>query len=542
MAVRVLLASGRPRPRLYPDEAGYLLAARWLLGGPGADLSGSRFYQGGYALLVAPAQALGEDLTSMYRLVIVVNAVFGALAFPLGHLLLRRCGVARRHALLLSWCAALVPAATLWGTMALADTVLPVVLLGWLLAVDRLVCRGGAAAGCVASLTAAFAEAAHARGRVVLAVHVLVLAGCLFRRDRRRPALVALAVTVVAASAALFLNDRLYRSLYPGGSLDTAGDLLTRLTSLDGHGWALSGAVGQLWAMFAGTWLLAAVGTVAVVSRLPRRSGASPEDRVMAVVLLTVTSGIAYASAAALPDEHRVGNFAYGRYLACVALVYTLVGIAVLVRRGRVVPAVSAAIALFTVSAVWVAVHGGERLRTYEYMPIDFPEVGLLSLDWTELHLTRASVAAVVLLAALFGAARLGVPALASALLTVGLVALLLLTMLITRTGHHVPALAGAPTGGVAVADPLYGNADDDSLVRTRVALYAWWTEIERFDPRHGPPRPGVCTAVVAWDHGSPPASSWPRGPRGWRVATARIGPLGWAVWTDPSCPRQPPE
>lgn len=95
VAVRLLLARWQGRPAAYPDEAGYLLAARWLAGGPGGDLSGSTFYQGGYPLLLIPAFWLSHDPATCYRIAIGIGALVGATVFPLGYVALRRMDLAR---------------------------------------------------------------------------------------------------------------------------------------------------------------------------------------------------------------------------------------------------------------------------------------------------------------------------------------------------------------------------------------------------------------------------------------------------------------
>lgn len=85
-------------PRADPDEAGYLIAARVLTGGPGADLTGSTFYQGGYPLLLAPVYAVSRDPVTVYRLVLLVNVLARALPMPLLYAAARRLDRARgRH-------------------------------------------------------------------------------------------------------------------------------------------------------------------------------------------------------------------------------------------------------------------------------------------------------------------------------------------------------------------------------------------------------------------------------------------------------------
>ncbi|MDX6742373.1 hypothetical protein [Actinocorallia sp. A-T 12471] len=336
-AVRFLPARHSDGPVADPDETGYLVAARLLAGGPGTDFTGHTFYQAGYPLLLAPLYHLTDDPETVYRLTLAVNALLGALTFPLVYLLLRRLGQVGGSALLTAWTAALLPATVLFTRYALADAILPTLLLTWLLALDhatqphpatpthraptrqlrpstrpvelparsaRAVTRPGAVTarpvqavpGAGALLTApvwaaawagalaAGAAAVHARGAVVAVVHVAVL---LVFAWRRPPVLgVGLGVLAVGWAAGRALNGYVAASLYPGGARDLGGLLADRMFSVDGQLWAWSGAAGQLWYLVVATWGLGGVGLVAVVAAVRE-----PRFRAGAVALLAVTVG-----------------------------------------------------------------------------------------------------------------------------------------------------------------------------------------------------------------------------------------------------------
>ncbi|GAB2801922.1 hypothetical protein GCM10027176_02790 [Actinoallomurus bryophytorum] len=168
VAIRLFLGHGRGAPAAFPDEGGYLLAARWLAGGPAADLSGSTFYQGGYPLLIAPVFWVAHDPRTCFRLVVGINALAGAGVFPLGYAALRRLRVGRAQAYALAFAVALLPAAVVFGGLALTDAVLPTVVLAWLLALHAFLrsreVRPAIVTGSAASLAASYAYATHARG------------------------------------------------------------------------------------------------------------------------------------------------------------------------------------------------------------------------------------------------------------------------------------------------------------------------------------------------------------------------------------------
>ncbi|MFB4264329.1 hypothetical protein [Nonomuraea sp. GTA35] len=561
VALRLWLNRYHTMPVANPDETGYLLAARWLAGGAGADLSGSTFYQAGYALLLVPIFWLTADPGLAYRLAVGVGAVAAAGAFPLAYVLLRRLRVSRRAALVPAFAAGMSPPLVVFSGYALADAVLPVIVLGWLVALHDLVADGPGRrrvlAGIAAGGLAAYAMAVHLRGTVIVAVCLLVLVA-MWRRLPRAALVATLVSAVAGAVAGDALNGALQAALYPGGPRDLSGLLLERLTSLEGQAWALSGAAGQIWYLIAGTWGLAGVGLTGAVALLARRS-APLVPRVLAGALLMLTLGIAYASSAALPDEHRVGNFAYGRYLACVAVVWTLAGMLVLLRARRlpagaarpapdgvgritldgvgrfavggagrfavvrhvvaatglcaVVRHVLAAAGLLAVTGGVTAWYAGDRLHRHAFIAFDFPEVIFLTRVSDSLDLVAASLSALALLACLAGAALVRRPA----MLAAGVLGLIQVAFV----AHLAPAPpapgpdwlpAPSPPGRVAVEAGVKWN------VWVPLSYRVWWTDIERF---RGTPPEGVCTAVVPQAAGPPPM--------GWTATGARHG---WATWS----------
>ncbi|SEG33510.1 hypothetical protein SAMN04489712_104458 [Thermomonospora echinospora] len=539
VCARLWSARARMSPAADPDESGYLAAARWLTGGPGGDLSGHTFYQGGYPLLLTPAYWFGEDPATVYALVKVINALVGAAMFPLGYALLRRLGLGVWTAMPVAWAAALLPAVTFFGAFALADAVLPAILLSWLLALDRCARRGGTYSAVGASLAACHAYAVHSRGAVMLAVHIVAFGFVALRRSEGRGRTLAAGFATVAAgcAAASVLNGLLRSALYPGGARDLAANIGGRVTTLEGQAWALSGAAGQLWYLVAGTWGLAGIGLAASVAALVRR-GTRVETRLTAAALLATTLGIAYASAAALPDEHRVGNFAYGRYLSCVALVYTLVGAAALLRlppAARLRLALAAG-ALMAVTGLWVTWYAGERLRTHLFIGFDFPEISFLTLDRTAFHLGRASLAALALLIAFVALSRAPAP---WAVVAMGLLVVNAAAMVFVmgprsprpQAGHPLP---GPHVGGVALDRSLHWE------VRTRLLYPVWWTRMSDIDTRSERPAPDVCVVVVNHPDGTPLEATWPGHPAGWRPHPGRAWTAGWAAWRAPSCPMGP--
>src|SRR6266516_1721562 len=99
LVLRLGLALLRDGPLVVADEAGYLLNARALTGGTPGQLQLAPFYRGGYSALIAPLVAIPSDPRTIYRLVLLANAVLAASLVPLLYLLLtRRCRLRERIA------------------------------------------------------------------------------------------------------------------------------------------------------------------------------------------------------------------------------------------------------------------------------------------------------------------------------------------------------------------------------------------------------------------------------------------------------------
>ncbi|GAA3200933.1 hypothetical protein GCM10010468_13910 [Actinocorallia longicatena] len=517
-------------PAANPDETGYLFAARVLGGGADADLSGATFYQIGYPLLISPAFWFSDDPGTVYHLVIGINSLISALIVPLAYVAGLRLALSRATAFWVAQAAALLPASIFFTQFVLTDAILPVVVLAWLLAIHSWLDRdargeGAARYAVAASLSAAYAYATHSRGLVILIAHAALLGFVFaFRWASRRPTLIAGGVLLGAVAAAYAANLWLQGHTYPDGIKELGNWLSERLTSPDGWAWTISGGLGQIWYLTVATWGLGGVALAGAAVAL-RRAG-RPERAVAGVTLLTVT-GIAFVTIAALPDEHRVGNYVYGRYLACLAPALLVAGFALLARR-RLVWA-SAGLLLGT--ALIAQIHAGTRLTRYIFVPFDFPETSFLTWDWHGFKLWPATAVALLIL---------GATALLARRFTAGAVALLCAVGL----GADIMAtdrISDVMTEEMHVSARLDALRPDDKVavefdVPWKIRLpqtFAIPSELGRFTLAKGEqPPPGTTLVLTAWPRDVPADAAWPGRPSGWHPVEARRTTLGdWVAW-----------
>ncbi|QXJ24341.1 hypothetical protein AGRA3207_005646 [Actinomadura graeca] len=554
VAVRLWLASGQTMPVATPDEAGYLFAARVLTGGPDADLSYGTVYRGGYPLLLTPAFWIGDDPVTVYRSALVINALVSALMLPLAYLLLRALHVRRRWSYVFAHVTALLPGVLFYSEFVLTDAVLPVVLLGWLLLVHAWLTAPNTAPphrvtlyGAGASLLVVFAYTSHTRGAIFLVVHGALLAAAVLCKWRPwRAAASAALVALAGTFAGTLLNHSLLPHLYPAGDNDLSGNLARRLTTQDGMTWTLSLGTGQVWYQAVATGGLAALGLVTVAFAAVRR-GTPARLRALALGLLAIVAGIAFATSAALPVEYRIGNYVYGRYLACVTPILVAVGVAVLLRAPRrMLPrAVCSAAVLTVLAACVVQWYAGDRLSRYTYTRYDFPETSFLTWDWTSFRLWHATLAGLTLLGLAVLSTQLRRPSReAGPLVLAGLLAAVALATVVTATDRIARPLVRETTAHT----DLRGRAD---LPHTRsIALdwnvpwtirlshyyWAWWSDGSIFDARWTKPPQNVDMVVLSWPKNVPATATWPGGaPDGWKVTDSRRTPEGdWVAWIAP--------
>lgn len=548
VALRLWLSAGRAIPVATPDETGYLFAARVLAGGAPADMSAGTVYRGGYPLLLLPVTWASQDPVTVYQASLVVNALISAAMLPAAYLLLRRLALTRGMSYTFGHVTALLPGVVFYTEFVLTDAVLPVVTMVWLLLTHSWLTadpstsrRRVAVCGAAAAALAAYGYVTHARGVILLVVHAGVLAIAALRGWRSRTGIAVVAAVMAAVvGAGVLLNHSLLPLLYPQGDNDLSGNLLLRLTTVDGYAWTLSLAAGQLWYQVVASAGLAGIGLVTLTVVALRR-GTDGRLRVLAGAVLMTVLGVALVTSAALPVEYRVGNYAYGRYLAFITPILFTVGLAVLVRGGSrtVIRATAASAALCVVTAGVVQWYAGDLLSRYTYTLFDFPEVSAITLNWTEFRLWHATLAglAMLCLVVLVARPRHGPVVLAGLLAVANVAIVTTATMRISRPLARELTAVSDLRGVVDLRDRPAIAIDWNVPWTIRVSHYYWaWTgEGGMFDARRTPPPRDADMVVLSWPKGVPATATWRDAPAGWRVVRARRTEEGdWVAWHRP--------
>jgi len=333
------------------DEIGYLMAARLLGGGGGADLfmpPHAGGYSAGWGLLVSPLWSVIDDPVRFMHLTVAFNVVLATLAVLAWAAVARRVGATPRAALAVAVVVGVAPGRALYTGYALPEALIGLLVAVAFLLVLRLWDDGtgrdpasGAATDPVAGRTgtafalavlAGYLSLVHSRFLPTVGLLVLVLAWWAWRvRPRSGPWVVVLAA--VGAVAGVVGNRVVEAALY--GEVDrfsAAGDQIGQLhigfmTSLTiGHAWYGAVAWGGLTVI--GVIWAARRAVVEWRGRIP-----GPWSVLLLVTGAQLVIAASYLSTRLTVGAGRLDQVVYGRYTDPIWSLLAVVGLTVLVTR-----------------------------------------------------------------------------------------------------------------------------------------------------------------------------------------------------------------
>ncbi|MEU6232733.1 phospholipid carrier-dependent glycosyltransferase [Kitasatospora sp. NPDC047058] len=543
LAYRLVLVRHLSYPSVHADEDTYLVLARVLAGRPTTEMPVGVVIPGGYPLLISPALRLSDDPVMAYHLVLGLNALFNALVFPLAYLALRRLGLRRILAYLFAFATALLPPVVFYSQFAMADTVLPVLVLCWLLCLhgwlsdEPLRRRYWYAVGAAAS--AAYSMATHDRGGVIVAITgVVLVAALVFRWAPWRTTVAGLAVLVAGFGAAKLLARWLLTHFTVSDS--TVGtQAIDNFVNPELLPRTLTRSLGQFWYLIVSTYGVAGLAIVFCLfalfsGRVDRAS------RIVGTVMVTLMAGVALASAAALPDDGRIDNWVYARYLSLLVPAMFVTGVAVLSRLGRralgyvALGTVGLTLALYEV-VTWYA---GSELYKKVFIGWALPDTSFLSANWSGLQMLRVTAAAfALLLVACLLRAAAGRKVLWVVAVAVGLLAAFATATITERVSYtHAKDRKFEATGftksaGLKPEDSLVIAWDMEWGLRMAQTYEVYQGRVWYRDPRWQE-LPKDATAIVTPlpEEGKAPESYWKDHPAEWYVAKTDKG-HGWMLW-----------
>jgi hypothetical protein len=539
--LRAWLGHGASVPLANPDETAYLIAARVLAGGAGANLGHSTLYPVGYPLLISPVFWFTKNPVTAYHGVVLINSLVSALLMPLAYVACRRLGLTSRPlAYGVAMVTALLPAGLFYSEYAMADAIFPVLVLAWLLTTHSLLIattqrdRYLAAAG--SALLTGYSYAVHSRGAVLVAGYLGVLVIMVFWRRHRGSAFLAGGILVTCCAVAFTLNRLLESQIYPQGPRSMSAEVAARLGTLRGIILVLEMATGQMWRLSLDSWGVAALGMAAVVVAIAR-SRTPADARIIASLAVAITLAIAITTPAALPAD-QPQQWASGRYLDCMIVTFFLPGMVVLLRAGRRRLLIYAACVAppTMIAAIIVDAYATSSVPTLGFgAAFNFGEPAFLTGNWTQANVALATAvalglfAAAVAVAALLPRARVWV--LLAGLTAVSVAADVQMTDHITNANQQLaratevqPLASLRPGEKIAISTALGWQLQTPQMYEMS------WNGQVFFNPTTQAPPAGVTVAEVPWLAGQSEQASWPTAPQGWHIADGSAT-AGWVVW-----------
>jgi hypothetical protein len=393
-------------PSMYPDEAGYLGHARWLAGDAQVWQMGPWPYYGfGYSLVLAPLFWLVGDPDTLWRSILVTNALLMASAFPLLYLFARRVLGAPPDAA--GWAAvtgALVPAIVAHSSFGWAENLTLPLSVGAVVAAWAMLTPRARWQRVLFGPAVALLFAAHGRFTLLVPVGlVLVVTAAASGLLPRGLAAVNAGLLVLLAGLTLAVKDALVDARYvqvsaPEGS---PSDLLGLLVDPGRWSSLLAEAAGQAWYLAAGSLLLAGLGLWALAGRVGRPGGLLTDPRRLTIALLLAGVATVFVTSTLFftKNQWRSDHLIYGRHNDSFVPMLVTAGVLLLLqerRRARLAALVGATAGATALMAVVVLVIRDRGRFAGPYGTSSIPAVARLIGDEPEELLFHASVAAVV--------------------------------------------------------------------------------------------------------------------------------------------------
>lgn len=338
------------------DEIGYLMAARLLGGGGGADLVMPPYaggYSAGWGLLLAPLWALVDHPVRFFHAAVGANVVMATLAVVVWVAVARRLGAGPRASLVVATLVAVAPGRALYTGYALPEALLGILVAGafWLVlrlwddpAVpdpDGLGARPVAArtgtAWALAALVS-YLSLVHSRFLPAVGLLLVVLAWWAWRA-RARGGVLVVGAGAAGALAGVLVNRWVEDVLY--GEVDrfvAAGEQIGQLHG----GFMASLTVGHAWygaVAWGGLTVVGAVWATGLAVAELRRRSPGPATVLLLLVLTQLVVGAVYLSTRIGLGAGRFDQLVYGRYMDPVWALLAVVGLSALAT-GRAGPAV----------------------------------------------------------------------------------------------------------------------------------------------------------------------------------------------------------
>ena len=322
-------------PTVHPDEWGFLLNGRVIMGHAEAQIPTGSFYPAGFGLVTGPLTEITGSLAGGYRATLVVNFLLCVLVGITARLVGRRVfGMGENAATVAGALAFVVPGTIVTSLFAWPETAARLAFLVFVLWFHRIATHRRGGPMLTFGFLVGLMPGLHGRFTLVLPVVCCVFLLWGLRRDTGRVLAVgACAATTVGYACSYLLNRFVKNSLY-GASYDQENRLLRRLVDPSLWPALLRTMTGQSWYLVATTGGLVAVAVAWMVVRVRAGGGLrtvrTDPARLACLVIVVTTVLLVFTGGLQLLFGNRGDHLIYGRYVEILVPVILVAGCAAL--------------------------------------------------------------------------------------------------------------------------------------------------------------------------------------------------------------------
>lgn len=262
------------------DTDGYWLHAATFTGHDwsGAASTANYFYSWGYSVILTIPFLISEDIHVMSQIAVVLNALFCGLTVPMFYDMGKKLfsDVSKRFLMVAATITSLYSSYFLLSTVALAECFIffLYVLLLWL--VLKLLDTEKTVWAVLSGVCCGYLYCTHHRTLGVIVAYVLLVVVLLFKNRKWKQNLCMVVPLVVVLCVDVMINDWLAlhetaEVVYTSNTYSAMGGKLFAIFSFKGILYFIQSFLGQIWYIFAGTFLVGGLGLIYAIKTISHK-------------------------------------------------------------------------------------------------------------------------------------------------------------------------------------------------------------------------------------------------------------------------------
>lgn len=348
LVIRLWNISDLDGPFLFDDEVGYWSHAANLAGLSWFETEPA-WYSYGYSLLLVPLFWITHNMSYLYRMAIVINAMMGICCFVFGKYIIQEVDecCSNMTAMIISFTSVSYSAYVFQANVAWSESFIYMWFLFAAWTLERFTKHPTWKYTILLSVEMGFLYVIHNRCIVILFAYILTL---FFMAKKKKIDYKKLAIVIMVLAVIFIINAmvKMYISQlmwnvgdgFSGNDIVSQSSKVKMFFSIEGWRSLLQSFAGKLWYILSSTLMLAYAGMVFIIKKIICYLKEAKKEAVNNIVFfyiflfLSVCGSIALASiATTAEDAYRIGYvrldvFFYGRYSEVISGILILLGLA----------------------------------------------------------------------------------------------------------------------------------------------------------------------------------------------------------------------